>query len=238
MKVALLGYGKMGKEIESVALSRGHEIVLRLNSSDKNFSSSDLQGADVAIEFSRPDSAMKNIRTCFEADIPVIVGTTGWYENFTELAEQCNNENKSMLCATNFSVGVNIFFELNKFLARMMDAQKEYEAEVEEIHHTQKLDAPSGTAITIAEGMLMNLQRKTNWVSGEPASKEDLNIISQRIDNIPGTHIVRYSSEIDEIEIRHTAHNRKGFATGAVIAAEWIIGKKGIFSMKDVLGFN
>lgn len=237
MKIALLGYGKMGKEIESIALGRGHEIVLKVNSANPNYSLEDLRKADVAIEFSNPSSVLANIRSCFNAGIPVVVGTTGWYQHFTEIREVCVAENRSMLYATNFSVGVNIFFELNKKLAEMMDKHWHYDVTIEEIHHTQKLDAPSGTAITIAEGIIEKLERKDKWVSEKSEMDNHLNIFSQRTDNVPGTHIVRYTSPIDDIEIQHVAHNRKGFASGAVLAAEWLIGKKGVYTMRDVLNF-
>lgn len=235
MKIALLGYGKMGKEIEQIALNRGHEIVLKVNSSNATFSLEDLRKADVAIEFSRPESVVNNIRSCFNAGIPVVVGTTGWYQHFNEITRVCENENQAMLYATNFSVGVNIFFELNKRLAEMMNRHMHYEVLIEETHHTQKLDAPSGTAITIAEGILEKIERKDQWVNENSEVDNHLNIISHRIENVPGTHVVKYHSAIDDIEIKHTAHNRKGFATGAVIAGEWLIGKKGMFTMRDVL---
>lgn len=235
MKLALIGYGKMGKEIESIALERGHSIIFKGNSENKNFSASDLKDCDVAIEFTNPDSVIKNIEKCFLGNIPVVIGTTGWYHHFSEIKSLCKKGNHSMLYATNFSIGVNIFFEINRRLAKLMDVQKNYEVMVEEIHHTQKLDAPSGTGITIAEDIVKNISRKDKWVGGESNNETDLNIFSQRIDNIPGTHIVKYSSSIDDIEIKHIAHNRKGFALGAVLAAEWLKDKKGIFTMNDVL---
>lgn len=235
MKIALIGYGKMGKEIEAIALGRGHEVILKVTSENADFTLEELKKADVAIEFSRPETVINNIRSCFNANIPVIIGTTGWYGHLNTIRESCVAENQAMLYATNFSVGVNIFFELNKKLASMMNKHWSYNVIVEETHHTQKLDAPSGTAITLAEGILEKLERKDKWIKGESAVDNDLNIISHRRDNIPGTHIVRYSSAIDDIEIKHEAHNRKGFAFGAVIAAEWIQGKKGVFTMKDVL---
>lgn len=235
MKLALIGYGKMGKEIESIALERGHSIVFKVNSGNKNFPVSDLRDCDVAIEFTNPDSVIKNIEKCFLGNVPIVIGTTGWYQHFSEIKSLCEKGNHSMLYATNFSIGVNIFFELNKRLAKWMDEQKNYEVSVEEIHHTQKLDAPSGTGITIAEDIVKNISRKNKWISGESKNETDLNIFSKRIDNIPGTHIVKYSSSIDDIEIKHVAHNRKGFALGAVLAAEWLKDKKGIFTINDVL---
>lgn len=235
MKIALIGYGKMGKEIEAIALERGHTISLKVNSSNKNFSSSDLENTDAAIEFTNPHSVVANVEKCFQVNVPVVIGTTGWYHHYADIKSKCENGNHAMLYATNFSIGVNIFFEINRRLAKLMDLQHSYEVAVEEIHHTQKLDAPSGTGITIAEDIVKNLSRKDKWVAEGSESKTDLNIFSQRIDNIPGTHIVKYSSSIDDIEIKHVAHNRKGFALGAVLAAEWLKNKKGIFTMNDVL---
>jgi 4-hydroxy-tetrahydrodipicolinate reductase len=235
MKIALIGYGKMGKEIEAIALERGHSIILKVDIDNKDFPASQLQDCDVAIEFTNPHSVVKNIEKCFLGNVPVVIGTTGWYHHFSEVKSLCEKGNHSMLYATNFSIGVNIFFEINRRLAALMDLQHSYEIAVEEIHHTQKLDAPSGTGITIAEDIVKNISRKEKWVGGISEEKNDLNIISQRIDNIPGTHIVKYSSSIDDIEIKHVAHNRKGFALGAVLAAEWLKDKKGIFTMNDVL---
>ena len=237
MKIALIGYGKMGKEIESVALGRGHEIVLKINSQNSKINSEELKQTDVAIEFSKPDFVIENILQCFSAGVPVVIGTTGWYDQYEKIKKICWDKNQCMLAATNFSIGVNIFFELNKRLAEMMDDHWEYNVTIDETHHTQKLDAPSGTAITIAEGIIEKLERKAKWVNEKDNDDEHLNIFSHRIDNIPGTHEVKYTSPIDDIEIKHTAHNRKGFALGAVVAAEWIAGKKGVYSMKDVLKF-
>lgn len=247
MKLALLGYGKMGKEIEQVALKRKHDIVFIADVHNSNFKPEELKKAEVAIEFTTPGSAVDNILKCFEAGIPAVVGTTGWYGRFDEMKKICIRKNQSLFYATNFSIGVNIFFEINKKLAQLMNVHKEYEVSIEEIHHAQKADAPSGTAITLAEGIISNIERKKNQVSileNEKRKKgdagknpEEIEILSIRKDKIPGTHIVRYDSEIDNIEIIHTAKNRRGFATGAVLAAEWIIGKKGVFSMKDMLGF-
>ncbi|MFZ5555015.1 MAG: 4-hydroxy-tetrahydrodipicolinate reductase [Bacteroidota bacterium] len=235
MKIALIGYGKMGREIESVALGRGHEIVLKVNSQNPNFSIDELRKAEVAIEFSKPDFVIGNIKSCFNAGVPVVIGTTGWYNHYEQIKKICWDNNQCMLAATNFSIGVNIFFELSKRLAEMMNDHWEYDVIIDEIHHTQKLDAPSGTAITIAEGIMEKLERKDKWVNEKDNVDNHLNIFSHRIDNIPGTHVVKYTSPIDDIEIKHTAHNRKGFAMGAVVAAEWIAGKKGVFTMKDVL---
>lgn len=231
MKIALLGYGKMGKVIERIALERGHEIVLRKGSSD---SFDGLLNADVAIDFSVPDSAVSHISECLSHNIPVISGTTGWLENYTEMVNLCQEKNGSFIYGSNFSLGVNIFFELNNYLAKMMKNLSDYKVSMEEIHHTQKLDAPSGTAISLAEGIIKNTDY-TNWTLENPAENQ-IHIDAKRIENIPGTHSVFYDSKVDQIEIKHTAHSREGFALGSIIAAEWLVGKKGVFTMKDVLG--
>lgn len=233
MKIALLGYGRMGQEIEKIATSRGHEIVIRKDAGD----SVDITKADVAIDFSIPTSAFENISNCLESNVPVISGTTGWLEKYNEAVNLCKEKKGAFIYASNFSVGVNIFFELNKQLAKMMSNLKDYNISMEEIHHTKKLDAPSGTAITLAEGIIENTS-KENWKLGTEISEINIPIEAKRIPDVPGTHTVWYSSEVDTIEIKHTAHNRKGFALGAVIAAEWIIGKIGVFTMKDVLNIS
>ena len=233
MKIALLGYGKMGKEIEKIALSRGHEIVLKKSSSD---TFEGIERADVAIDFSLPSTAVENISACFNNNIPVISGTTGWLEHYNEIITLCQKKNGTFLYGSNFSVGVNIFFELNNQLAKLMNKLKEYEVSMEEIHHTQKLDAPSGTAISLANGIIDNSNYK-NWTLETPQENQ-IHIEAKRIENIPGTHSVFYRSEVDEIEIKHTAFSRQGFALGAVIASEWILNKKGVFSMKDVLSLG
>lgn len=233
MKIALLGYGRMGQEIEKIATSRGHEIVIRKDAGD----SIDITKADVAIDFSIPTSAFENISNCLENNVPVISGTTGWLEKYTEAVNLCKEKKGAFIYASNFSVGVNIFFELNKQLAKMMSNLEDYNISMEEIHHTKKLDAPSGTAITLAEGIIENTS-KENWKLGTEISEINIPIEAKRIPDVPGTHTVWYSSEVDTIEIKHTAHNRKGFALGAVIAAEWIIGKTGVFTMKDVLNIS
>ena len=230
MKIALLGYGKMGQVIERIALERGHEIVLKKSGKD---TFEGLQDADVAIDFSIPDAAVANISTCLNSNMPVISGTTGWLENYDQMVSLCNEKEGAFIYGSNFSLGVNIFFELNDHLAKIMSKFSQYKVEMEEIHHTQKLDAPSGTAITLAKGIIDNSDY-SSW-SLENAKDDEILIDAKRIEGIPGTHSVFYNSDIDSIEIKHTAHNREGFALGAVIAAEWIVGKKGIFTMKDVL---
>lgn len=237
MNIGLIGYGKMGKAIESIALERGHQITLKANS---NWNESDLDNCDVAIEFSRPESAVENIEKCFNRNVPIAVGTTGWYEEYDRLSKLAKDNNNCMLTASNFSIGVNLFFKLNAYLAQLMNAYPNYEVSMSETHHVHKLDAPSGTAITLAEDVLNHIDRKNKWVgqladTNTPTSEFDLNIVSHRIDEVPGTHNIKYASTIDAIEIIHTAHNRNGFALGAVIAAEWLVDKKGVFTMKDVL---
>ena len=255
MKIALLGYGKMGKAIEEIALQKGFDIILRIH--DQNLgelTKQNLQKADVAIEFTSPQSAVHNILLCFGAGVPVVCGTTGWLAQMDMVQQKCKEHDGTFLYASNFSIGVNIFFELNKKLAELMKHQLNYNASIEEIHHTEKKDAPSGTAITLAEEIIKTSQQKNKWVlrqaqdgiqaqdapsksSGQAQDNNELIIISKRIDPAAGTHSVKYSSDVDDIEIIHTAHNRKGFAAGAVLAAEFIFDKKGIFSMKDVLDF-
>ncbi|MEB3004374.1 4-hydroxy-tetrahydrodipicolinate reductase [Capnocytophaga sp. G2] len=229
MKIALLGYGKMGKTIERIALERGHEIVLKIDAPQDY----DITQAEVAIEFSTPQSAFANISKALIAGVPTVAGTTGWLDKYSEAEALCKAHNTAFLYASNFSIGVNIFFELNKTLAQLMHNHPEYSVSIEEIHHTQKLDAPSGTAITLAEE-IMTCSDKTGWELGE-ATEGKIPITAKRIDNVPGTHIITYKSAVDTLEIKHTAHSREGFALGAVLAAEWIIGKKGVFSMKEVL---
>lgn len=236
MKIALIGYGKMGKTIGEIALKRGHTIDLKIDIDNQEaFTSENLQRCDVAIEFTGPHSAKSNILKCLDAGIALVSGSTGWLENWAEVDKKCNERNGSFLYASNFSVGVNIFFELNKKLAQLMKQHEDYAVSLEEIHHTQKKDAPSGTAITLAEQILKEIPGKKNWVNHDSVNPGDLVIISKREDPAPGTHSVKYSSAVDDIEIIHTAHNRQGFALGAVLAAEFIKDKKGIFSMKDVL---
>lgn len=230
MKIALLGYGKMGQVIEKIALQRGHEIVLRKSIED---TFNGLENAEVAIDFSAPDAAVENISTALKLGIPVISGTTGWLNEYENMVQLCKERNTAFISSSNFSLGVNIFFELNEYLAKIISKFDAYKIEIEEIHHTQKLDSPSGTAISLANGVIENSNYK-NWTLENPMTT-DILIDAKRIENVPGTHTVSYNSDVDLIEIKHLAHNREGFALGAVIAAEWILGKKGVFTMKDVL---
>lgn len=232
MKIALLGYGKMGKAIEKIAVEKGHTIILKI---DKDQVDYDITKADVAIDFSIPSVAFNNISTCLNNGIPVVSGTTGWLKKFDDAVALCQQQKGAFMYASNFSLGVNIFFELNEHLAKMMAKLQQYQVNIEEIHHTQKLDAPSGTAITLANGIIKNTN-KERWELNDTFNKESIPITAKRIENVPGTHTVLYQSEVDEIAIKHTAHSRKGFALGAVIAAEWLLGKTGVYTMKDVLG--
>ncbi|HEY8780919.1 MAG TPA: 4-hydroxy-tetrahydrodipicolinate reductase [Mucilaginibacter sp.] len=248
MKIALLGYGKMGKIIEKIAIDRKHEIVLKIDYDNRHeLTAENLQKADVAIEFSTPATVFGNIEHCFIAGVPVVVGTTGWYDEIDRVKQQCEQSDSSLIYASNFSIGVNVFFHVNRVLAKLMNNYPYYDVQVEEIHHTQKLDAPSGTAITIAEGILDNLDSKKEWVNvltadGDETANDNIKsdqllIESFRIDSVPGTHTVIYDSEVDTIEFKHTAHNRNGFALGAVMAAEWIQDKKGFFSVEEMFDF-
>ena len=237
MKIALIGYGKMGKAIEEIALSKGHEIVLKIDVQNSHeFTEQAVQQADVAIEFTGPHSAFENVKKCIEFGIPVVSGSTGWLEKFGEIEKMCNEKKGCLIYSSNYSIGVNLFFEVNKQLAKLMEPYDQYNVSMTEIHHTEKKDAPSGTAISLAEQILESIGRKNKWVNAASATPTDLIITSERIDPAPGTHTVTYSSPIDTIEITHTAHTRKGFASGAVLAAEFAKGKYGIFNMKDVLG--
>ena len=235
MKIILLGYGKMGKEIEKIAIDRKHQIILKVDEHNSaTITKEELSKGDVAIEFSTPDTVLSNIEKCFAVNLPIVVGTTGWYDKFEEIKSNCIKNNKSLFYASNFSLGVNLFFKVNKYLAEMMNNYPAYEISMEEIHHIYKLDKPSGTAITLANQILEKIKRKKNW-SIEKNNNDSIFINDIREGEVPGTHIVKYTSEIDDIEIMHKAHNRKGFAFGAVLAAEFLYNKKGIFTMEDML---
>lgn len=234
MKIALLGYGKMGKTIEQIAIKRGHEIVLKIDKDDTDY---DITKADVAIDFSIPSVAFNNISKCLNNNVPVISGTTGWLEKYNDAVTLCKENNGAFIYASNYSLGVNIFFELNKTLAKMMSSLKQYNVSMEEIHHTQKLDAPSGTAISLANDIISNNENFKDWKLNKHG-ESIIPITAKRIEDVPGTHTVTYESEVDIITIEHIAHNRQGFALGAVVAAEWIIGKTGVFTMKDVLNIG
>lgn len=234
MKIALFGYGKMGKFIEKIAIERGHEIVLKIEQGDASYN---LKIADVAIDFSTPTAAVSNITEAINCQIPVVCGTTGWLEAFESIKSLCHTKNGAFLYASNFSLGMNLFFELNRKLAQVMKPYGEYSMGIEEIHHTQKQDAPSGTAITLAEDAIKESEY-TGWSLGKSLDPKQIGIEAKRIENIPGTHSVSYDSKIDSIEIKHIAKNREGFGLGAVIAAEWLFGKTGVFSMKDVLNIK
>jgi 4-hydroxy-tetrahydrodipicolinate reductase len=233
VNIALLGYGKMGKTIEKIAVSRGHNIVLKI---DKHGTDYDITQADVAIDFSIPSAAVGNLSKALNNNVPVVSGTTGWLNDYDDIIRLCKDRDGAFIYASNFSIGVNVFFELNKQLAKMMSNLDKYKVSLQEIHHTHKLDAPSGTAITLAEGIIDN-SNYTNW-SLDNSNSETIKIEAKRIKDVPGTHSIIYDSSVDSIEIKHTAKNREGFALGAVIAAEWIIGKTGIFTMKDVLNIG
>ncbi len=246
MKIALFGYGKMGKEIEQIALQRKHEIALKIDENNiASITKEDLQKCDVAIEFSTPASAVSNMTRCFLSGVPVVVGTTGWYDRLEKVKKLCEENDGCLFYASNFSIGVNIFFKMNEELAKIMNNYADYDVSMEEIHHVHKLDAPSGTAISLANQVTDNLKRKKKWVNTQTKKTDELEIISKRIDEVPGTHTVKYHSAIDDIEITHKAHNRKGFAMGAVLAAEFVKGKSGVFGMNDLMhlpagrqGFN
>lgn len=235
MKIAMIGYGKMGRVIEQIAIERGHSVPVKITSNNANFSAADLTGCDVAIEFSIPAAAVSNITKCFEAKVPVVVGTTGWMEHLSAVTETCNSNQGGLFYASNFSIGVNIFFQVNRLLAKLMNSQPDYEASMEEIHHTQKLDSPSGTALTLANQMLEELDRKSNWIEASSGGAHEIAITAKREPEVPGTHIITYENEIDKIEIGHTAKGRKGFALGAVLSAEFMLNKEGIYTMNDLL---
>lgn len=239
MKIALLGYGKMGREIEKIALTRNHTVVLKIDvNNQQEFTIENLKKAEVAIDFSIPTVVYSNILKCFEADIPVVAGTTGWLDKFDDVKQRCEKENKTFFYASNYSVGVNLFFKLNEYLAKLMNSVSDYEVNMEEVHHIHKLDAPSGTAITLAEGIIKNLTTKQDWVLDKPSKNSNLGIKAIREDEVPGIHRIKYESEVDSIFIEHVAKSRKGFALGAVLAAEFIKDKSGYKSMDDLLNIN
>jgi 4-hydroxy-tetrahydrodipicolinate reductase len=235
MKIALIGYGKMGKAIEQQAVLRGHEIVLKVsNENIEDFNITRIHKADIAIEFTGPHSALENISKCLDFGIPLVCGSTGWNDKLDKVKDLVQQKNGSLIYASNFSLGVNLFFELNEYAAKLLAPYQSYHTTIKEIHHTAKLDAPSGTAITLAEGIIENNDRYLKWANGQAEADTSLQIFSERIDPAPGTHIVTYKSTIDTLELTHEAHSREGFALGAVIAAEWIAGKKGLFTMRDL----
>jgi len=236
MKLALLGYGKMGREIEKMALQRNHTIILLIDINNQDeFTTSNLKKADVAIDFSTPDSAFPNIMKCFEADVPIVCGTTGWLDRFKEVVTYCEKNEKTFFYASNYSIGVNIFFDINRKLASLMNRFDDYNVSIEEIHHIHKLDAPSGTAITLAEGIINELERKKDWILGKEQNENSISIQAIRENEIPGTHSIKYDSPIDSIDLKHTAKNRKGLALGALLAAEFIKNKKGCYSMNELM---
>lgn len=237
MNIAIIGYGKMGKAIEQLATAEGHTISGRM-ASDNRGDWSVLHGADVAIEFTNPQSAPENLIACLERNIPVVTGSTGWYDQFDEIKTRFEKENGALLYATNFSIGVNLTMELNRKLAELMNDYPEYHPEISETHHTEKLDSPSGTAITLAEDMVDILSRKNRWVNSESNNAQTLPVISHRKPDVPGTHEIIYTSDCDEIKLVHTAKSREGFAKGALLSAEWLAGKKGVYNIKDVLNLN
>ena len=235
MKIAIIGYGRMGQSIEEIALERNHNIVAKIDSPEDIKGWESAKNADVAIEFSLPQSAVNNISTCFSKNIPIVVGTTGWYNQFDAIQEECKKQNGALFHATNFSVGVNLFFELNKHLAKLMRKQDAYDLAIHEIHHIHKVDAPSGTAISLAEQILNENPKKKDWTKESTSDPSLIGVTSSRIEEVPGTHTISYTSDIDRIEIQHEAKSRKGFALGAVLAAEFLNGKTGIYTMADLL---
>ncbi|HUI32541.1 MAG: 4-hydroxy-tetrahydrodipicolinate reductase [Dysgonamonadaceae bacterium] len=238
MNIAIIGYGKMGREIEKICRERDHDIVCIIDVGDEDkFNSDEFKSAQVAIEFSSPESALENYRRAFAADVPVVSGTTGWLDNIDEVKEACEEEGKTFFYASNFSLGVNILFAVNSYLAKIMNNFPEYNVHIDETHHIHKLDAPSGTAITLAEGIMDSIEQKKQWKLNEETTDDDLRINSYREKEVPGIHTVKYESEVDEIEITHNAKSRKGFALGAVLAAEFTANKKGFLGMKDLLPF-
>ncbi len=238
MNIAIIGYGRMGKEIEKIAKEKGHQIPLIIDiHNQEDFNKKNLEKIDVAIEFTTPQSVIQNLYQCFEADVPVVTGSTGWNDKKEEVENYCRTNGKTLFHASNYSIGVNVLFKLNEYLAKLMNNLGQYNVEVEETHHTQKLDSPSGTAITLATSLIANIERKKDWEENTKSQAAMLNIIAKRIENVFGIHTIRYESDVDTIELTHSAKSRKGFASGAVIAAEFIQGKTGVFNMNDVLQF-
>lgn len=238
MKIAIIGYGKMGQEIEKLALLRNHEIVLRIDENNiKSISKVDFKKVDIAIEFSKPESAFSNINLCFDNQIPVVCGTTGWLEKLDEIIKRCKDEKQTFFYASNYSLGVNLFFKLNTQLASLMNRFSDYEVSIEETHHIQKVDSPSGTAITLAKGIIENINRKNKWNKENTSSKDSVSIQSFREGSVSGNHKVIYESPFDKIRIEHDAKSRKGFALGAILAAEFVVNKKGYYTMDDLLKF-
>lgn len=237
MKVGLVGYGKMGQAIEKILLKKGHSVskIINIDNVDE-LGDIKPDNTDVVIEFTAPESALNNIKTCLTNQVPVVSGSTGWLDHYDDVVKLCHDKNAGFFYASNYSLGVNIFFKLNAYLAKMMNG-KGYDSSMVEIHHTQKLDAPSGTAITLAEGLIANSDNKSKWVNEKSSNPQELEIISERVDNVPGTHDVTYTSDVDTIKISHVAHSREGFAMGAVMAAEFMVGKSGVYSMDDLLNF-
>lgn len=236
LNIALIGYGKMGKELEKLAAERGHRVVLIIDDPG-DWAEADLSLADVALEFSTPETAVSNILQCFNNSLPVVCGTTGWLDHHEQIKNRCKELDQSLFFGSNFSLSVNIFFEINKLLAKLMNGQTDYTVDIEEIHHTTKLDSPSGTAIVLANDIVYNMENLNKW-SKEKTNSNELEIKSLREENVPGTHIVTYESAFDNIQIQHTAKSRKGFALGAIMAAEWLVGRKGYYEMKDLLSLN
>ncbi len=237
MNIALVGYGKMGKAIEEILINRGHNVSYKISiDNPEDLEKINDSNTDVAIEFTAPDAAFQNIKSCLEHKVPVVSGSTGWLDKYDEVKKITEENGSAFFYASNYSLGVNIFFKLNQMLAKMMNG-RDYQVDMVEIHHTQKLDAPSGTAITLAEGLIDNLEEKSGWLNEQTTQKDQIGIVSERIENVPGTHDVTYSSDVDTIKISHVAHSRKGFALGAVLAAEFLAGKSGVYSMDDLLKF-
>lgn len=238
MKIALIGYGKMGKAIEGLALAKGHEVVLRIGRSNQHeLTAENLKQADVCIEFSTPDTAFEHVSACLNAGVPTVCGTTAWLQHLDEAKTLCKANDTAFLYASNFSIGVNLFFRISEYAAALMSKHRQYRVSMEEIHHTAKKDAPSGTAVSLAEGILKAYPDMSGWVNEASADPSQLGIVSQRIDPAPGTHHIHYRCAIDEITLSHTAHSREGFASGALLAAEFLCGKKGVYGMNEVLGF-